>query len=166
MARYKEQWESPTDDTLTGYRDTDTGGRFLPASSQEVADWIALGNTPDAAFTLAERKIAAIAFCEGILDMKVSAPILFDSDMIIADKKHKDDIVFRVYAGDKVKDIKVKKEDKTLKLIDKGDIEDMLTAIGNRDDAAFDAYEIAVTAIEAATDWAGVAAAIATFEAS
>jgi hypothetical protein len=166
MARYKEVWESTADDTITGYADTDTPGRFLPLASQEVADWIALGNTPDPAFTFAERQAAAIEFCEAILEVKTSEPVLFLSDLIMADKTHKDDIVFRVYAGDKAKDIKVKKTDKKLKTIDKGDIEDMLTAIGDRDDAAFDAYATAVAAIEAATDWAGVAAAIAAFEAS
>jgi hypothetical protein len=166
MARYKEVWESPADDTTTGYADTDTPGRFLPLASQEVADWIALGNTPDPAYTLAERQAAAITFCEAILEVKTAEPVLFLSDLIIADKKHKDDIVFRAYAGDKAKNIKVKKADKKLKTVDKNDIDDMLTIIGNRDDAAYDAYEIAVAAIEAATDWAGVAAAIAAFEAS
>jgi hypothetical protein len=56
MAKYKEQWEHFDDATIIGYEDTEytAGARCLPADSQEVADWIALGNTPDPAYTQAE----------------------------------------------------------------------------------------------------------------
>jgi hypothetical protein len=62
MARYKEVWESPLDNTVTSYRDTDTTSRYLSANSPEVADWIALGNTADPAYTAEE--IAAFEAAE------------------------------------------------------------------------------------------------------
>jgi hypothetical protein len=92
--------------------------------------------------------------------------VLFDTDWVKADKRAKDDMLFRVYAGEKDKDVKVKKADGKLKTVNKNDITDMLAAIGDRDDLVFDNYEIAIAAVEAATDWAGLAAAIAAFEAS
>lgn len=58
MARYKEQWASPTDQTLKGYFDEQTNNQIsiAPGNKQysEVLAWIADGNTADPAYTQAE----------------------------------------------------------------------------------------------------------------
>jgi hypothetical protein len=72
----------------------------------------------------------------------------------------------RLYAQNKTKAIKVKKTDGTLATIADVEVEDFLAAWGDRDDLIYDDYEIAIDDINDATDWAAVAAAIATFEAS
>lgn len=63
MARYRETWAAHDDPTVKGYQDTEhpDGQRFLPLNSQEVADWIAEGNTPDPAFTAEEIAAAGAA---------------------------------------------------------------------------------------------------------
>lgn len=58
MAKYKEQWQSIIDSTLTGYLDTDIGAYIPIAASnkdyQAVLAWIGQGNTPDPAYTQTE----------------------------------------------------------------------------------------------------------------
>lgn len=171
MAKYKEIWESFDDPTVIGYMDTEEGGSIPLAAGNRhyrmVQEWLAEENVADPAYTFAERQAMALSKLEGVLDEKLRADVLYGGELIKADKKHKDDMTFRIFAGDKAKSVKVKKADKSLKLlVDKGEIEAMLTAIGDRDDLAYDNYEIAVAAVNAATDWAGVEAAIAAFEGS
>ena len=169
MARYMEQWESYRDATVVGIRDTEKGWSIPLANGNRhyrmYLDWVAEGNVADPAYTFAERQAMAIAGPGGILATKLQADISYDGDTIKADKEAKADLTFRAYADGKAKDIKIKKLDGKLKLIDKNAIDTVLQLISARDEAAIDAYDIAIAAIEAAVDWAGVETAIAAFEA-
>jgi hypothetical protein len=170
MARYKEIWESYDDTTVIGYLDTEEGGSIPLAPGNRhyrmVQEWIAEGNTPDPAYDFAEQQTAALRDLEGILERKLAEDVLYDTEWVKSDNTAKGDLLFRITASGKNKDVKVKDKDGKLKTVNKNDIDDLLQAIGDRDDAVFDNYELAVAAVEAATDMAGVSAAIATFEAS
>lgn len=170
MARYQEQWESFRDDTVVGIKDTEQGWSIPLAEGNRhyrmYQEWVGEGNTPDPAYTFAERQTMAIASLGGILAEKLQADITYDTDVIKADKEAKAEMVFMAYADGKAKDLKIKKLDGKLKLVDKNAIDTMLQLISARDEAAVNAYETAITAIEAAVDWTGVETAIATFEAA
>lgn len=58
MAKYQEVWETPINSTILSYKDTENG-QCIPISEsnlsyQALQEWIALGNTPDPAYTQAE----------------------------------------------------------------------------------------------------------------
>lgn len=58
MAKYKENWISPIDATLTGYTDTETGGsiNIVPVNpfDFEFQEWLTAGGIPDPAYTQQE----------------------------------------------------------------------------------------------------------------
>lgn len=58
MAKYKESWISPIDDTLTGYIDTETGGsiNLVPVNPFDFAfqKWVTDGGVADPAYTQPE----------------------------------------------------------------------------------------------------------------
>lgn len=170
MARYKEVWESFVDPTVIEYIDTDNGVHVPVEASntdyQEVADWIADGNTPDPAFTLAERQVAAIAQCQTILEAKLSEPFVYGGHEYSSAPGHKNGLTMRLYAKDKSVNVKAIRTDGSVNRIDAIDAADFLDAWGDRDDLILDQYEVAVDDIGDATTWTAVAAAIATFEAS
>lgn len=170
MADYKEIWRSPQDATVIGYQHTILNKSFLidPANMdyQEFLEWQTAGGVADPGYLLPEQQQHAIAHCETLLSKKLQADVAYDGDILKADKKHKDDITFRVYSRGKSKDIKVKKNDGSIKTVARNDIDTMLETIGDRDDLVIDNYQIAVAAINAAIDLAGINAAITIFESS
>lgn len=58
MAKYKEQWISPIDNTVIGYIDTETGGsiNLIPVNSfdADFQQWLTDGGIPDPAYTQQE----------------------------------------------------------------------------------------------------------------
>jgi hypothetical protein len=86
MARYKEEWTAYDHPIVIGYIDTEHAlGRFLPVDSQEVAAWIADGNTPDPAYTAEE--IAAAQAAEAAAE---AAAFLTETECLLA--SYNDDI--------------------------------------------------------------------------
>lgn len=167
MAKYQELWESFDDSTVIGYKDTEASdGRFLSADSQEVADWIALGNTPDPAYTLAEMKAAAIAKCEQILDAKTAEPFSYGGHEYQSGPGHKHGLVMRLYAKDKSASVKALQTDGTVNTVADTEAADFLDSWGDRDDLIMDHYEVAVDDINDAENLTAIIAAVATFEAS
>lgn len=78
MAKYKEVWEAYDNPTVVSYKDTEKPGRNLAPQSQEVAEWIAAGNTPDPAYTAEEIAAAseAVAMAEARAYVLATDPIV------------------------------------------------------------------------------------------
>lgn len=116
---------------------------------QQYQDWIAEGNTPNDQYPLDTLKQMSYEYADSQYDITIAQPVNDGTDDIDISPSAKSKIHNAKATGRT--SVKVKIKNGKAKTYDEDELDDLLDAIEDRDDAALDTLDSTYDAIEAAT---------------